>query len=311
MPAPATGSRRGRRSSGSTSCWPEPLVAAAGDDRVVFVGDDVAFDAGASRPSALISGYHWDFGDGSAANGATASHVFDAPGTYDVELVASIGATTTAADTATVTVRPIPAEPGLVATVRSTGALLAGAELTVILPTGERLSAVTDTTGTATLLGVADGPVTAYVYANGYRPTAVQAEIVDGSGSLDVALGSGGVATSIDRRRLTLEEIVAAGIDVTDPANTLVYEFEIRLNIDGFPRELSTHASANWCGGGPIGGGGGGGGGGGQISYDGVPCRGSCTVTTTTGPVDVSVHCVPATGPVAQYLVIPGARRGS
>ncbi len=36
----------------------------------------------------------WDFGDGGVAQGAAVSHVFDAPGTFEVKLVASDGATT-------------------------------------------------------------------------------------------------------------------------------------------------------------------------------------------------------------------------
>ncbi len=35
----------------------------------------------------------WDFGDGDVAQGATVTHVFDVPGTFEVRLVASDGAT--------------------------------------------------------------------------------------------------------------------------------------------------------------------------------------------------------------------------
>ncbi len=45
----------------------------------------------------------WDFGDGDVAQGATVTHVFDVPGTFEVRLVASDGATTrTASLTVTV-----------------------------------------------------------------------------------------------------------------------------------------------------------------------------------------------------------------
>ncbi|MCB1691244.1 MAG: S8 family serine peptidase [Pseudomonadales bacterium] len=48
---------------------------------------DVAFDATASSdPDGRIVTWRWDFGDGSASTGPQVSHVFNSPGTYDVQL---------------------------------------------------------------------------------------------------------------------------------------------------------------------------------------------------------------------------------
>ena len=53
-------------------------------------GEATAFDATESRDpnGGAISSYDWDFGDGSSApnGGATPTHVYGAPGTYDVTL---------------------------------------------------------------------------------------------------------------------------------------------------------------------------------------------------------------------------------
>jgi Domain of unknown function (DUF1929)/PKD domain len=50
-------------------------------------GSPVAFDGSASsEPGGSISAYTWSFGDGSAATGQTASHVYAAPGRYTVTL---------------------------------------------------------------------------------------------------------------------------------------------------------------------------------------------------------------------------------
>ncbi|SNR41381.1 PKD domain-containing protein [Blastococcus mobilis] len=47
----------------------------------------VAFDAtGSTDPDGTIQGYAWDFGDGSTGSGATASHTYEAAGTYPVTL---------------------------------------------------------------------------------------------------------------------------------------------------------------------------------------------------------------------------------
>jgi len=50
-------------------------------------GLDVDFDATASTsPNGAITAYAWDFGDSNTGSGATTSHTYAAPGTYDVEL---------------------------------------------------------------------------------------------------------------------------------------------------------------------------------------------------------------------------------
>ncbi|MEV8172262.1 PKD domain-containing protein [Microbacterium sp. NPDC077486] len=51
-------------------------------------GLDVAFDASTSVPPATttISGYRWDFGDGTTGTGKTPSHAYTKPGTYSVKL---------------------------------------------------------------------------------------------------------------------------------------------------------------------------------------------------------------------------------
>lgn len=52
-----------------------------------YVGETVTFDASTSYdPDGSIISYLWDFGDGSAGNGVTTSHVYGAGGTYTVAL---------------------------------------------------------------------------------------------------------------------------------------------------------------------------------------------------------------------------------
>ena len=64
-----------------------PPVAVAGDDRQIALGERALFDASASHdPDGVIARYYWDFGDGSAAEGPVAAHVYAEPGTYSVRL---------------------------------------------------------------------------------------------------------------------------------------------------------------------------------------------------------------------------------
>jgi cytoskeletal protein RodZ len=51
------------------------------------VGEEVAFDGSQSRPgSSPIASYDWDFGDGNRGSGAVVSHIYNAPGVYQVTL---------------------------------------------------------------------------------------------------------------------------------------------------------------------------------------------------------------------------------
>jgi PKD repeat protein len=57
------------------------------------VGETVAFSgSGSSDSEGTIVGYEWDFGDGTTAVGAEASHSYDAPGRYPVILAVDDGA---------------------------------------------------------------------------------------------------------------------------------------------------------------------------------------------------------------------------
>ena len=62
------------------------------------------FTSTAADPDGSIASYAWDFGDGTTGSGATASHRYDAVGTYDVTLTVTDDDGATARSTRTVTV---------------------------------------------------------------------------------------------------------------------------------------------------------------------------------------------------------------
>ena len=66
----------------------------------------VQFNAGASTSSSgrTITGYAWNFGDGSTATGETMSHTFATPGTYNVVLTVTDSEGETDTDTSSVPV---------------------------------------------------------------------------------------------------------------------------------------------------------------------------------------------------------------
>ena len=81
-------------------------AADAGANRTVGLGTTVDFDgSGTTDNSGSVASYAWDFGDGNASTGETASNTYGTKGTYTVTLDATDAADNTGTDTATITVQ--------------------------------------------------------------------------------------------------------------------------------------------------------------------------------------------------------------
>ncbi len=211
----------------------EPIVARAGDDRVAEEQLPIAFDGGASLPFYAIESYIWDFGDGGSAVGRNVQHIYSSPGIYTATLTIRSG-TEEATDTLTVDVREqgAGASGGLeVTVVDSEGNLVRAADVSVLDVDGFRYSARSGDDGVANLTNLPDGRFSVYAYKLGYLPSIGRARVSGGLGVAQVALKPGTVGNAtLESRRLTLDEIIAAGIDVNDPANQNVFQFDIRLS---------------------------------------------------------------------------------
>ncbi len=81
-----------------------PVARGAGD-RLVDEGQPLFFDGSASSDNVGVTSYAWDFGDGTTATTATASHVYARPGSYAATLTVTDGAGNSATSSFTVTVR--------------------------------------------------------------------------------------------------------------------------------------------------------------------------------------------------------------
>ncbi|MHB1125645.1 MAG: fibronectin type III domain-containing protein [Bacillota bacterium] len=225
-------SRSAEVASESTSADPYPPTANAGDDHVVTVGTTVYFDGTFSKDNDSISSYLWDFGDGSTGEGTQPGHLYNATGTYTVTLTVYDPSGNVATDTALVTVRP----PQQVGTLKvrvlddSSGAGIAGASVVIQFADGTMQKTATDSQGLANV--VADpGQYKVYAYKTDYKPAAADATVVlNQETTTTVRLASGQlVVGELTVRRMTLDEIVSAGIDVSAPENQWVYNFEVHL----------------------------------------------------------------------------------
>ncbi|HST38925.1 MAG TPA: carboxypeptidase regulatory-like domain-containing protein, partial [Conexibacter sp.] len=208
----------------------EPLRADAGDDLIAVAGEALTLDGSGSRPSAGIERATWEFGDGGSANGLRTTHTWGTAGTYVATLAVEAGGRRVL-DSARVHVVSPAAADGLGVTVVSGGGPVAGADVLVVTPAGQRVTAVTDGAGRARLRGLADGTHTVMTYGDGYLPASAPATVSGGSGSATVSLTPGDVAeATLMHRRLNREEIIALGIDPNNPENQNVVGFTVHLN---------------------------------------------------------------------------------
>ncbi|HXA53357.1 MAG TPA: PKD domain-containing protein [Solirubrobacteraceae bacterium] len=270
------------------------LHAAAGESISAVEGASVTLDGSGSTPAAEITKYRWQFGDGAEAEGAGDAilhHVYATAGKYTAKLTVFRGGEESSASVAvTVTAKPKPAggghpAEGVYVTVKGEGAEpIDGATVLYVGSSGTRIEAASGSSGEAVLKGLPEGTDTVYVYKSGLRPAVAQVTVNgEGDGTTSVTLSAGETAAAkVESKELDYEEIVAAGINPSEPANQNVYKFVIKLAfIESPPVEVhgyvngggefvgGTGASGGgggWsCGsGGCEGGGGGGGGGGGE-----------------------------------------------
>jgi len=225
---------------------PGPLVADAGGDRVVRVGESLRLSAAGSSPSGVIDSYTWDFGDGENASGVQVFHTFEAPGDYTVTLTVS-GADQADQDETAVKVVPEGAGLGLSVSVYDEHSeAISGALVSVELPDGTSATVDSDASGLAVVSGLEDGTYSIAVAQAGYIPSVASAAVVDGDGEVAVTLEQGQLATAeLTSRPATLEEILALGVDPSDPDNQNIIVFEILVA----EQRLSAYrGSSGWIG---------------------------------------------------------------
>src|SRR5207253_1765787 len=81
-------------------------IPRGGGDRTADEGQSLFFDGSASSDNVAVTSYLWDFGDGSNATSATATHVYPRTGTYTAKLTVRDAAGNPATTQFTVTIRP-------------------------------------------------------------------------------------------------------------------------------------------------------------------------------------------------------------
>lgn len=272
-----------------------PPVADAGEDMVAAVGMEVLFDGRASSDNDSIERYIWDFGDGTTGIGATPSHVYMEEGVYDVTLTVFDPAGNSSKDTIKVDVRSY-REVGFLKVMvidDSTGKPVSGASVYVDFEDDAPAKFTANSDGIAYVVGKA-GSCNIAAYAEGYLPKEISAQLnAYESLPVTIAIEKGElVVGELKVRRMELDEILEAGIDINAPENQFVYEFEVTLEFE--KRPLPTiHIVTN--------------------GYGQVLKGGNDDIVVLSGKSKVYIKAVPNkypdVPPTIAYLVIPGEAR--
>ncbi|MDQ2085051.1 PKD domain-containing protein [Herbivorax sp. ANBcel31] len=214
---------------------PYPPTADAGEDRIVTVGMEVILDGRGSSDNDRIEGYIWDFGDGTKGEGATPSHIYTEEGVYEVTLTVFDPAGNSDTDTINVKVHSL-SEVGVME-VRviddATGEPVGGASVYVDFPDDTPSRFTADSQGVVHIVGKT-GRYNIAAYKEGYLPKEINAQLNQYKSSpVTIGIEKGElVVGELDVRRMELDEIIEAGIDVTAPENQYVYEFEVTLEFE-------------------------------------------------------------------------------
>lgn len=211
-------------------------VAVLPETVMAITGLSVCMDATASTDNARIMSYKWDFGDGTKATGAKPKHVYEESGEYTVSLTIKDEAGNE--DSTFTTVIVLDAANNGITTVQildEKDSAVAGASVYVKTSndSSECIKTMTDNAGRVTLACKA-GVYEICVFKAGYYPITDHVRVsnyerlnatyrIPGSGSNNVVCGA------LVTHRMELEEIIASGVDLSDPENMNTYTFEVEL----------------------------------------------------------------------------------
>ena len=217
-----------------------PPIADAGDDHILTVGMEAYFDGTLSKDNHRIASYFWNFGDGSTAVTSHPTHSYSEAGNYTLTLMVTDPAGNTSTDTTSVKVVSIDEVGILEVKVIDdvTGELLPGSSVVIDYPDGATHKTTTNSVGAAFVVAP-PGEYEVFAFKTDFRPASVKVTMARGQkNTVMIRLPKGSVVTGeLKAERMNLDEIIAAGIDITDPANQNVYKFEIGLgfNIPDIP----------------------------------------------------------------------------
>ena len=249
----------------------------------VVEGYEIVFNGMDSTDNDRITGYTWDFGDDSSqGSGPYPTHTYKTEGEYNVTLTVEDASGNVSDTTVKVTVLPKSSAGKAVIEVKNAaGSPLKNVTVYVNSSSEHNDTSYTDKNGKAVIMQK-PGTYRIALYKPGYVAVEKMVEIELHGGTQYVFTLDAGETMTADFtvRQLDFDEIVDAGIDLTDPANQHVFTVQTTLSFADAQRQpereitvmlpaktvVSKDGGGASGGGGSSGGGNGSGGGGGGAS---------------------------------------------
>ena len=225
-----------------------PPIARGGFDFTIPVGIQTTFDGSDSSDNEGITSFLWNFGDGHESEAAVTTHQFNQTGYHYVTLTVTDRSDNT--DTDTIRVRVVGQnEMGrlrVLVTCSETNNPIPNAAVYGEFPGGSEILR-TNQNGEVILTTV-PGRHRIAAFKQDYMPNETIATVdMHQINTITIQLDPGEIVIGdITHRQLTLAEIEAAGIDVYDPANQVVYNITVSLYFHGRPLECFDFYSNEW-----------------------------------------------------------------
>ena len=206
------------------------------------VGVENYFDATGSTDDGAIESYLWDFGDGTTSALAKAVKKYAAAGTYTVSLTVTDDNGAAATESYTVTVKERSALGTLnVKVCDEDYHALPGVKVWFDKGEDTETYAYTNAEGIATAqLPTGEHVIAAYMDSKHLPAKKTVTVLSNASRTVSLILVEEELVTGeFEITRMTLDEIVAAGIDIYDPANQNIYQVKVQVTYGNSPLTIS------------------------------------------------------------------------
>jgi lipopolysaccharide export system protein LptA/chitodextrinase len=217
-----------------------PPIAVVNADKRGIVGKTINFDGSYSSDNHYaIAEYVWDFGDGESATGSVVSHQYEESGLYTVVLTVSDTAGNTSSDTVNVTVYGSEYSDLTIKVTDENNMPIEDAQIVCDEIFESESSGRTNKYGNFSL-PVKTGNYEVLILKENYI---IKSEkiIVDGDKEITVVLKKGETVSAVltpSDKQMSMEEMIAAGIDMSDPANQHITKSVVKIQYDSKEKEI-------------------------------------------------------------------------
>ena len=215
----------------------EAPVAILPDSVRVLAGMEVCLDGGESSDNVRIASYSWELSDGTTYTGRQMTHIFNQQGTYDVTLTVTDVAGNSSSTTSKVQVIGKDGAGSIIINVVDTaGKPVPYAYVYLNDSLNSEKSYKTDCHGKVTV-SAKRGDYIAAAYKTGYIPKDIDVTVSEYEDlEYTITIPSGDIVVGdFSVHKMSLEEMVEAGVDFSAPENMHRFTFEVMLEFQEYP----------------------------------------------------------------------------